>query len=246
MSFGKFIIVTITIIFFVMGCGTSNQDENALEIEDNRLVGMLSEQLKVNTMVKSEVEADHLQRKLNGTKEDTEQEESDMNKEEEEKEEEVPTIQDKDSENSEKGAEIDPKSSEDGEAEAMRGEVAFRYITGKELTDNYPNVYQYYASIQNKDVRDWRIFDQGDIDIIVISGGLKNTGGHSIEVLQVTNTEGMTLIKIREKAPGPGAIVTQAFTNPVVIIAVESDKITNVIEVVDEFGNPFEPNVESM
>lgn len=64
--------------------------------------------------------------------------------------------------------------------------------------------------------------DFGKTSVIVVFAGEKPTGGYKLEVRSVTRTsDGKTLIvDVLEKAPGKGAIVTQAFTSPYQAIGV--------------------------
>ncbi|MDQ0254641.1 hypothetical protein J2S74_002020 [Evansella vedderi] len=249
MSLGKKIIGTLVLMLIVTGCGTGGKMEsNETEVDNSMLVKLLSEELKGDTKLKGDLNIDFLLKVQSHVEEESNREtnESEDKKKEEEtdtsnNEVEVREAEIKEQKEDNEGKE--EKEEEEGEDEEMRGKVDFRYVAGNELPDN---VYEYYSSIQNKDIRDWRIFNNGQEDFIVISGGLKNTGGHSIEVLEVNNEEGITFIKVKEKSPGAGDIVTQAFMNPTVIIAVDKDRVTNVIEVVDEFGNPFQQHGESM
>ncbi len=102
-----------------------------------------------------------------------------------------------------------------------------------------PEVYRYYLSLSNQDIRDWRVFDAGDYEIIIISGGLKNTGGHWIEIVEVLNVGNKTVIKIREHQPSPEAFVTMAFTNPTVVMKMKKADIFSDKEIISWDGMEF-------
>lgn len=50
--------------------------------------------------------------------------------------------------------------------------------------------------------------------VIAVFQGEKSTGGYSIEVTKIEEFEGKIIVKIKERNPGPGEIVTEAFTQP--------------------------------
>ena len=56
--------------------------------------------------------------------------------------------------------------------------------------------------------------------IIGIFLGQKPTGGYEVEVTSVERSEGMLTVSFREKSPRPGAILTQAFTQPFHIVRI--------------------------
>lgn len=229
----KFLSLVLTLVVvsvMVTGCGTSNAISDESEFDENKIARMLSEQLKTEPILKDE------QMVVSRLANEVEQEET------EETTEAAPSVVD----SSEKEAEVEEEektndTNEEGmeDEEVIRGTVPFRIIPGNELASKHANAHQYVMSLQNTDVRDWKVFSADNEAIIVISSGLKNTGGYTIEVLSITNEEGRSVIKVRESSPPPGAIVTQAFTNPTVVVAVDSKNLKDVI-VVDEFGTPFQ------
>lgn len=64
--------------------------------------------------------------------------------------------------------------------------------------------------------------------IIAIFQGMKSTGGYSIEIIKVVETENSVEVFIKEVSPGENCIVTQAFTQPHHIIKTKKiDKKVN-------------------
>ncbi|MCD8509602.1 MAG: protease complex subunit PrcB family protein [Bacillus sp. (in: Bacteria)] len=235
MTFSKMISLLLTLMVISVlsiGCGTSETAlTNEREFDGSNLVKLLNEQLKSGVERKDG--------EVVFSRHETEEETVEV---EEEKEEAPPkkVLSEEEQEDEQDDKDKNDGNGETEENEVIRGNVSFRVISGGDLASKNEDAYQYVMSLQNTDIRDWRIFSNGAEDIIVFSSGLKNTGGYTIEVLSVVNEEGRTVIKVREKSPAPDAMVTQAFTNPTVVIAVDADKLTNVIEVVDEFGAPFQ------
>ncbi|RXJ01683.1 protease complex subunit PrcB family protein [Anaerobacillus alkaliphilus] len=123
----------------------------------------------------------------------------------------------------------------------MTGYPEFEILSMTEVQQHY-DVYRYNKSIINHDIRDWRIFETDGYEIIVISSGLKNTGGHWIEVVQVSNEGSKTVIRIREHQPPPDALVTMAFINPTVIIKMKKADTFSDKEVLTWDGKLFLKN----
>lgn len=59
--------------------------------------------------------------------------------------------------------------------------------------------------------------DSGEIYIAVFMGE-KLSGGYSIEVVSVEDSDGKTVVEVKEKAPQQGDMVTEVLTYPFVII----------------------------
>ena len=66
----------------------------------------------------------------------------------------------------------------------------------------------------------YQVIKSNDKYIIVISSGEKRTGGYSINVTQVEDNEGKTIITVNERNPVQGEITTQVITYPVVAIQI--------------------------
>lgn len=59
--------------------------------------------------------------------------------------------------------------------------------------------------------------DSGYIYIIIFMGE-KNTGGYSIEVVSIGDSEGKTEVSVKENAPSSGTMTTQQITYPFTVI----------------------------
>jgi hypothetical protein len=75
--------------------------------------------------------------------------------------------------------------------------------------------------------------------IVFIGMGLKATGGFSIEVEQVERIGSEIHIKVIETSPGPDDMVTQALTNPFVLIQVGAQNKGDAIVVSNQEGKVF-------
>jgi hypothetical protein len=73
---------------------------------------------------------------------------------------------------------------------------------------------------------------------IFISSGERNTGGYDIEVLNVDDNEGKTIITIQETVPGKDQMVTEALTYPNVVIVIPKN-ISPVFLVFNTDGEEF-------
>lgn len=73
--------------------------------------------------------------------------------------------------------------------------------------------------------------------VLWISMGRKPTGGFGIELAQPTATlhKGVAIVQIRLHQPSPGAMVTQAFTSPCLLVKLASDGI-DAIYIEDQTG----------
>ena len=67
----------------------------------------------------------------------------------------------------------------------------------------------------------------GDTDkanFIILNMGEKRSGGYSIGVESVVETTDKILVKVKETAPEPGSMVTQAITYPYAVVRINSKK----------------------
>ena len=61
-------------------------------------------------------------------------------------------------------------------------------------------------------------------NFIVLNMGEKTSGGYSIGIDTVVETDKNIIITIKETNPEPGSMVTQAFTNPFCVVKINSKK----------------------
>ena len=61
-------------------------------------------------------------------------------------------------------------------------------------------------------------------NFLVLNMGEKNSGGYSIGIDTVIETDKNIIITIKETNPEPGSMVTQAFTNPFCVVKINSKK----------------------
>ena len=61
-------------------------------------------------------------------------------------------------------------------------------------------------------------------NFLVLNMGEKSTGGYSIGIDTVIETDKNIVITIKETYPEPGSMVTQAFTNPFCVVKINSKK----------------------
>jgi hypothetical protein len=54
--------------------------------------------------------------------------------------------------------------------------------------------------------------------VIVATAGLKTTGGYALELKQITKKEGTVEVVLKLNEPSPDALVTEALTNPYIVI----------------------------
>ena len=78
----------------------------------------------------------------------------------------------------------------------------------------------------------------GSITTITIASGTKNTGGYTIDIAKITYTNNEAIITVQETKPSKDSTVIQAITYP--IVQVEFKTPPTKINVLDEFGDPFE------
>jgi len=68
---------------------------------------------------------------------------------------------------------------------------------------------------------------QGDINnsnYVILNMGQKNTGGYSIDVEKVEETDSNIIITVKENNPAPDAMLMQVITYPYTVIKVNSKK----------------------
>ena len=61
-------------------------------------------------------------------------------------------------------------------------------------------------------------------NFIILNMGEKTTGGYSICIDTIIETDKNIVITIQETSPEPGSMVTQAFTNPFCVVKINSKK----------------------
>nr|WP_198999539.1 protease complex subunit PrcB family protein [Flavobacterium sp. ASV13] len=66
--------------------------------------------------------------------------------------------------------------------------------------------------------------DIGNSNYVILNMGEKNTGGYSIGIEKVEETDKNIIITVKENNPAPDAMVTQAITYPYTVVKVHSKK----------------------
>ena len=66
--------------------------------------------------------------------------------------------------------------------------------------------------------------DVQNSNFVILNMGEKNTGGYSITVDTITETDKNIVISVKETSPEPGSMVTQAFTYPFCVVKINSKK----------------------
>jgi len=66
--------------------------------------------------------------------------------------------------------------------------------------------------------------DVQNSNFVILNMGEKNTGGYSITIESVAETEKNIIINVKESSPDPGAMVTQAITYPFCVVRINSKK----------------------
>lgn len=61
-------------------------------------------------------------------------------------------------------------------------------------------------------------------NFIVLNMGEKTSGGYSIGIDSVIETDKNIIVTVKETNPDPGSMVTQAFTNPFCVVKINSKK----------------------
>ncbi|WP_316633787.1 protease complex subunit PrcB family protein [uncultured Flavobacterium sp.] len=66
--------------------------------------------------------------------------------------------------------------------------------------------------------------DIGNSNYVILNMGEKNTGGYSIGVEKVEETDKNIIITVKENNPAPDAMVTQVITYPYTVVKIHSKK----------------------
>lgn len=66
--------------------------------------------------------------------------------------------------------------------------------------------------------------DIANSNYVILNMGEKNTGGYSIGIEKVEETDKNIIITVKEKNPAPDAMVTQAITYPYTVVKIHSKK----------------------
>jgi hypothetical protein len=66
--------------------------------------------------------------------------------------------------------------------------------------------------------------DINTANFLILSMGEKPSGGYAIGIDNVTETDKNIIVTIKETAPAPGAMVTNAFTAPYCVVRINSKK----------------------
>lgn len=61
-------------------------------------------------------------------------------------------------------------------------------------------------------------------NFVILNMGEKNTGGYSISIESVVETDKNIIISVKESSPEPDSIVSQAFTYPFCVVKINSKK----------------------
>ncbi|RZJ29743.1 MAG: protease complex subunit PrcB family protein [Flavobacterium sp.] len=71
----------------------------------------------------------------------------------------------------------------------------------------------------------------GDTDkcnFVILNMGEKRSGGYSITVESATETADKVILKVKEKKPEPGSMVTEAITYPYAVVRINSKKAIEI------------------
>lgn len=66
--------------------------------------------------------------------------------------------------------------------------------------------------------------DVQNANFVILNMGEKTTGGYSIGIENVVETDSNIIIIVKETNPDPGSMVTQAFTMPFCVVKINSKK----------------------
>ena len=66
--------------------------------------------------------------------------------------------------------------------------------------------------------------DVQNANFVILNMGEKTTGGYSIGIENVVETDSNIIITVKETNPDPGSMVTQAFTMPFCVVKINSKK----------------------
>lgn len=61
-------------------------------------------------------------------------------------------------------------------------------------------------------------------NFVILNMGEKSSGGYSIGVENVVETDANIIVTVKEQAPEPGSMVTQSITNPFCVLKINSKK----------------------
>lgn len=80
--------------------------------------------------------------------------------------------------------------------------------------------------LQNDDTLKHKITasDVQNSNFVILNMGEKTTGGYSIDVENVVETDTNIIVTVKEKIPDPASMVTQSFTFPFCVIKINSKK----------------------
>lgn len=100
-----------------------------------------------------------------------------------------------------------------GNAESAKQEIALEINSEKEWEDVWSSIFK--ASSVGVPLTDVN-FEKETVFAVFL--GEKNTGGHSVSITKIYESDNQVEVKISAKKPGPGSIVTESFTYPYVIV----------------------------
>ena len=80
--------------------------------------------------------------------------------------------------------------------------------------------------LQNDDTLKHKVsaLDVQNANFVILNMGEKTTGGYSIGIENVVETDSNIIIIVKETNPDPGSMVTQAFTMPFCVVKINSKK----------------------
>ena len=80
--------------------------------------------------------------------------------------------------------------------------------------------------LQNDDTLKHKVsaLDVQNANFVILNMGEKTTGGYSIGIENVVETDSNIIITVKETNPVPGSMVTQSFTSPFSVVKINSKK----------------------
>ena len=80
--------------------------------------------------------------------------------------------------------------------------------------------------LQNDDTLKHKVsaLDVQNANFVILNMGEKTTGGYTIGIENVVETDSNIIITVKESNPDPGSMVTQAFTMPFCVVKINSKK----------------------
>ena len=80
--------------------------------------------------------------------------------------------------------------------------------------------------LQNDDTLKHKVsaLDVQNANFVILNMGEKTTGGYTIGIENVVETDSNIIIIVKETNPDPGSMVTQAFTMPFCVVKINSKK----------------------